>query len=107
MQTTRVAYSLGKWIFRDGLGERFEAKNKHIRLKATALQNSGRELRGKSGQILFGALEYGVATLNICPDLSCPDFFQCGDKLLHRQRSVATNIDAAEKGDVGIHSGTV
>lgn len=107
MQSTRGDYRIRKWIFCDGLGECFEGKYMYIWLKATALQNFGGELRGKPGKIIFSAFEHGVATLNICPDPLRTYFFQGGDKLIHRQRAVATHIDAAEKGNVRIHAITV
>lgn len=107
MQTARIDYSLGKWVLCDGRGERFDGKNMYMWFEPTALHNSNGKLPGKSRQILFGAVEYGVATLNICLDLLRTHFFQDGDKFLHRQRAVATDIDATKEGNVGIHSVTV
>ena len=59
----------------------------------------------KTGEILFGTLTYGVATLNICPHLLRPNAFEGRNNFPHRQWMVATDIDAPEKGDVCIHSG--
>ena len=107
MQTAWLDYSLRKRVFDDGLGECFEVKNMYMWREATVFHKFNGDLLGKSSRILSGALEYGVATLNICPDLARTDFFQGGDKVLHRKSAVATNIDAAEKGNVRIHSVTV
>ena len=107
MQTTGVDYGLRKRVFCDDLGERFDGKNMYVWFEATAHHNFSGELLGKSSQILFDALEYGVATLNICPDPPSTYFFQSGDKLFHRQRAVTTDIDAAEKGNVCVHLITV
>lgn len=104
MQTTRVNHGLGKWILRDGFGECVESEDVNMRLETTALVDLGGKLLGKTGEVLFGTLTYGVATLNICPYLPCPNAFEGGNKFLHRKRIVATDIDAPEKGDVCIHS---
>ncbi len=107
MQTSRGAYSLRKWVFCHGFGECLEGKNMYMWLEATTPHDFSGEFLGKSCHILFGALKYGVATLNICPDLPGTNFFQGGDKLLHRQRAIATNVDATKKGNVPIHSVTL
>ena len=104
MQTARVSHSLGKWILRDGFGECVESEDVNMRLETTALVDLGGKLLGKTGEVLFVTLTYGVATLNICPYLPRPNAFEGGNKFLHRKWIVATDIDAPEKGDVCIHS---
>lgn len=104
MQTARVGYSIGKWILRDGFGECVESEDVNMRLETTPLVDLGGKLLGKTGEVLFGALTYGVATLNICPYLPRPNAFEGGNKFLHRKQIVATDIDTPEKGDVCVHS---
>ena len=57
--------------------------------------------------VLVGRLKNRIAALNVCFDFSHAEAFQNGNEFFHRQRVVAPNVDASEKGDAGPHLTTV
>ena len=106
MEACRISFRLRKRIVCDGFFERLKPENENVWFEATALHDFCGDIAGELKWVLFNAPEYGVAALNICSDSTCPYPLQSRDQILHRQSTIAANIDTAKESYVCIHSVT-